>query len=288
MMTNAQLFFALFVALALSTVKSDGSANLRELVILGENTTAGEYPYLGKLTPTSLVQERFDAEIHEKFIRSTNTRLSFVFETISTPVEMFSWDDDADGFQLGQCQGSLIAPDIVLTAAHCSDRTNYQFNIGAFAKQSDEGGGEARFCVEWYPHEAFNWNPFHGNDIALCKLDRPIYIDDTNTQLEINRNSTVPENNEDLIVMGVGQYNLSINWYAENVLDAVVPYVNNSECNSGYGDGKVKDYMLCAGFMEGGLQDSCFGDSGGPLVKRIVNDDDTITHIQVSFVVFSR
>ena len=44
-----------------------------------------------------------------------------------------------------------------------------------------------------------------------------------------------------------------------------VPAITTHQCNIAYGEG-ITDSMICAGYPNVGLKDSCEGDSGGPLV----------------------
>lgn len=45
-----------------------------------------------------------------------------------------------------------------------------------------------------------------------------------------------------------------------------VPVISNTQCNDeSWYNGLVTEYMMCAGFADGG-RDACQGDSGGPLL----------------------
>lgn len=53
--------------------------------------------------------------------------------------------------------------------------------------------------------------------------------------------------------------------------EVTVPILSNIDCRKrGYGQTRITDNMLCAGFEEG-KRDSCQGDSGGPL--HVLNKD---------------
>ena len=172
-----------------------------------------------------------------------------------TVVEMGGWG----------CGGTLIAPDIVLTAAHCADDfdyTNGQISIGAYKRASIDQGALDRFCEEWIQHPDY---PDIFNDVALCKLDRPVHIRGI---IELNDDDSVPNLlDDDLIALGLGKIDDEVD--AEFLRQVTVPYMSNDECNKleGY-DGWLGKQEFCAGYPEGG-KDTCGGDSGGPIVKRI-------------------
>jgi len=190
---------------------------------------------------------------------------------------------------LWSCGGALIAPDIVLFAAHCEDTAlNMQVNIGAYKPKSDAGGSsQPRFCDEWIADPDYEEEPVSNSDFALCKLDRPVDIHRNSTQkqvfLELNRDESLPASGDPLVVIGQGRLTEGGD-VAETLQDLVVPALTNEECNrNDRYMGYITDLMFCAGYPDTGGKDSCQGDSGGPIVSRTVRDDGTVvdTHMGV-------
>lgn len=191
---------------------------------------------------------------------------------------------------LGGCGGALIAPDVVLFAAHCSEDSflNKQVVVGAYKYASTDDGGKARFCDQWIADPLYGTGGHSNNyDFALCKLDRPAEIDESKITLVLNEDNeqdSTPSPGEELLIMGLGTTSEGGS-RSQVLMELTVPYLTNDDCNlpERYNN-RVKDAMMCAGFPDQAGQDSCQGDSGGPMVKRTENEDGTFTDTHVGVV----
>ena len=183
---------------------------------------------------------------------------------------------------MGGCGGALIAPDVVLFAAHCENWKGKQLSIGAYKTKSTESGAQDRFCQEWIAHPNYDAVTVN-DDFALCKLDKPVTIDESKVRLEINDQDSEPNTGDDLVVMGLGALAQGGS-SPEYVHEVIVPTISNNQCKKYDGYSEVSDAMLCAGFPNSGGKDSCQGDSGGPIVRRITKTDGTIVDMHVGVV----
>jgi trypsin len=196
------------------------------------------------------------------------------------------------------CGGSLIAADVVLTAAHCflSPIALEQLPLElAVIKRHDldnSSDGIAIHFTNTLPHPKYDPTT-EDNDFML------LFLDDAAPQdaafVKLNRDPNVPAAGDYVTVMGHGdiapdERNATLSM---DLLEVEVNAVSNEQCAKSYGydesefwswfaaffdsrerEDLITDNMLCAADIG---EDSCQGDSGGPLVikgKDVHGSDD--------------
>ncbi|KAF0708690.1 Aste57867_6244 [Aphanomyces stellatus] len=158
----------------------------------------------------------------------------------------------ADG-QTG-CGASLIASNVVLTAAHCEPSTNDFVAIGSHFASGKEDGEQIK-VKEVFVHKKYNDTTF-SNDFAILILERASKF----PPVEVSFDEVAPAT--PTVVRGWGR--TAEGGQPSNVLLEVgVDALANAQCATLLSPYSVDEFMLCAGGKLG--EDSCQGDSGGPL-----------------------
>ena len=163
------------------------------------------------------------------------------------------------------CGGSLIASDIVLTAAHCIKEEpgwTYRPFVGAMRRDADNSGGEERTCTNIVSHPS--------SDVALCKLNAPVEIYPADARLTVNENGSLPSDGSRLTVVGLGTMNTDVNDPAPGAPDTLqevdVFSISNNECKKTWKGDRITPERLCTHNTDN--SGACRGDSGGPLVSK--------------------
>ncbi|GAA5116154.1 serine protease [Haloechinothrix salitolerans] len=159
------------------------------------------------------------------------------------------------------CGGTLVAPDKVVTAAHCvapqdpgdlavvSGRTELSSNDGTVSDVSD---------IWVHPDNGTDGANY---DVAVLTLAESL---DRRTADLAERDDPAYEPDTEATVLGWGRTSEG-GESADHLQQVQVPITTDEYCSDAYGDSYRKSGMFCAGLDEGG-KDACQGDSGGPIV----------------------
>jgi trypsin len=173
------------------------------------------------------------------------------------------------------CGGSLVAPTLVVTAAHCVDELlnnlagdvpvdiflidplglKLRAFIGDTRLNGDDGEIIGVHHVYVHPNELV--------DVAVLELERP----SSKQPIEVIADDAADALDQAGVmatVTGWGATEESGSG-SNGLKEASVPIVGDVSCSVSYPGRVSTPNMICAGFPEGGT-DTCQGDSGGPLM----------------------
>jgi trypsin len=206
--------------------------------------------------------------------------------------------ENENGFFRQFCGGSLVAEDIVITAAHCvyddepevlafepasdfevftgrttlSSSQGQEIDVQEIYYFIDDGMGNPTLQAQSDPQvdpESELFDPVTMEwDVAILLLEsesssQPIKIAGADETVLWEAGRTA-------FISGWGDLESGAGDFPDDLHAAEIEMISDETCGSGssYGTDFIEETMVCAGVLEGG-RDTCQGDSGGPLVVPV-------------------
>lgn len=165
------------------------------------------------------------------------------------------------------CGAALIAPDMLITSAHCQVAFVTGAVVGATQLLTPTtAGAQTVQMVEKFVHPYYK--DYHDYDVMVLKIT-PAVTD--LTPVSINLDPAVPAPGAPLKIMGFGRTTDSYGSLSKDLLDATISEVATATCQTQF-PRVIAESHLCA-WEEGKSSGShasvispCNGDSGGPII----------------------
>jgi secreted trypsin-like serine protease len=221
------------------------------------------YQTLFQLSPVKVAQEDVN-DLSDRRVPLPTANQQGVVGGISSPKAEWPWVVGLSAVQhplLIFCNGTLIGPRTVLTAAHCVSTTPPQkiTIVNPFEDGKEFRIGRSIPVTKIIVHPNFVSLPQSStiqHNIALLELG--VALPPPFAPISLQKSSDPPPGSP----AWVAAFD-TVSSQKINLLQATIPIVDPQTCAATYGD-KVSAGDICAGFRGGGV-DTCAGSSGGPL-----------------------
>merc|ERR1711957_703181 len=165
---------------------------------------------------------------------------------------------EADVGEFPMCGGSLVAPNMVVTAGHCCDgqsASRLGVRVGNHHLYEDDADQMDIAVSKVMLHEDYDsWTI--NNDICLLELEGEAdFSSSVIAAIALPKDMEEYEAGTMCTVSGWGTTSEGGS-LGSTLMKVTVPIVSDADCRAAYGQADVADSMMCAGLEEGGKDSS--------------------------------
>lgn len=225
---------------------------------------------LGDLVTTNISDDTTDFSSHTRRMYEEFKYDGRIVGGFVTSISNYPYQVSLQYHNAHICGGSIVAHNIILTAAHCIEQP---WDTAAFRVRAGSSthlyGGQLVGVRHIFKHEGYSSSSLD-SDVALVVLNRNLTYTRTVQPVELATwGEQLPNKSDDEFFVSGWGLTSETGAVAPLLNYVAVRLINQNTCSENYQYiATITSKMFCAGYPQGG-KDSCQGDSGGPLVSYV-------------------